>query len=127
MQENKFNPFAKQIMIDFYQCSLDIINNTEKVRNYFADMFHHQSEYVVEDMFHVYHEYGMSGTMITPKTRVSLHAVPEKRLICVDYFYIGDIPNYKKQIRDLKNFFGASHYTIMEFNRGQIPPDNKLS
>lgn len=88
-------------------------------------MFSTAYEYIVEDIFHQYHSYGMSGTIVTPTSRVSIHVWLDQRVVGIDFLFLNPDHDYRNQVRELKKFFQASNYIIMEFKRGLIPESLK--
>lgn len=111
---------GRQIMVEFYDCNREILNNQESIREIMIEAARACGAVVVEDVFHTFNPHGVSGVVLIAESHLTIHTWPEYGYAAVDLFTCGNSVNPEVAFEYLEREFKAGHFTAVEMRRGLI-------
>lgn len=81
---------AKQLLIDFYQCDDNSLNNLELLKTIARRIVLKLDTKIVEESWHFFQPVGLTYIAIISKSHLSFHTWPEKKTIALDIFSCDD-------------------------------------
>jgi S-adenosylmethionine decarboxylase proenzyme len=112
-----------QILVEFYGCAAEILNDAERIRAILLEGTIRSGAIIVQEVFHTFSPYGVSGVVVIAESHVAIHTWPEYGYAAMDIFTCGHrvdpwiIQSYV-QIQ-----LGAVQVSSMEFKRGMLTVD----
>jgi len=112
---------GRQVVIDFYDCSTDILLDSNKVKQVFNKSVKLSGAVIIGSHFHNLKTQGVSGVTIIAESHFTIHTWPEYNYAAVDIFTCCSNINVKKAIKSLKNAFHAGSVVVSpDICRGTI-------
>lgn len=105
---------AKQLLIDFYQCGDNSLNNLELLKSTARKIVLKLDAKIVEESWHFFQPVGLTYMAIISKSHLSFHTWPEKKTIALDIFSCDDsLPqDFVNQIQKALNAVSYNLQTI---------------
>ena len=112
---------GRQILVEFYDCDEDVFADEAAIRRHMLDAVAASGATIVNDTFHHFSPFGVSGVVVIAESHVTIHTWPEYRYAAVDIFTCGDTIN-PWLIQDLlAQWFRSAKTSCMELKRGLFP------
>jgi len=110
---NRKKSLGTHVLIDFYECSSEILDNIDLIKEYMLEAANVANATIVYENFHKFSPYGVSGAIIIQESHFTIHTWPEYRYAAVDLFTCGSNLDLKKAMLFLKD---KLHSEKLEFN-----------
>ncbi len=111
---------GRHLLVEFYDCNPDIINNKELVEQYMKEAALSAGSTIVQSVFHMFKPYGVSGVVVIAESHLAIHTWPEYNYASVDLYTCGSCVNPLNAYTYLKDKFESVNADIKEFSRGDI-------
>lgn len=108
------------ILVDFYGCCQTELNDIDKIRKAMLEAARLAKASVVEESFHMFSPYGVSGAVIIQESHFTIHTWPEYCYAAIDLFTCGDNLDLKRAMLFLKDRFACSRMEYTNVLRGRI-------
>ena len=112
------NALGRHLLLELFDCDLDAINNVETVKGTLIEAAKRAQATIVDDVFHEFNPFGVSGVVVIAESHLSVHTWPEYRYAAVDIFSCGDILQPEIAASYLVEQFGAERTSVVEMQRG---------
>jgi len=117
----KTRSLGRHLLIEYYGCSPDVINNQELVRAALLEAAKRANATIVTDIFHTFNPQGISGVIVIAESHIAVHTWPEHGCASVDVFSCGDKMTPDVIESFLLDVFKATRSSKTEIERGRIP------
>ncbi|MCH8547872.1 MAG: adenosylmethionine decarboxylase [Balneolaceae bacterium] len=119
---------GKQILVEFYDCDSDKINDVIYIENSLIQATKASNATIISHNFHKFSPYGVSGMVVIAESHVAIHTWPEYKYAAVDIFTCGDTIDPWVIQEQLKDYFESKNVSSMEMKRGlfKVPQGQKL-
>ena len=114
---SEYSPLGKHVLIDCYQCQLDISDPTN-VNTLLRRSALKSGATIVSEHFHAFSPVGVSGVIIIEESHFTIHTWPEHGFASIDAYTCGDTIDFKKAINCLKEALKPTKIVVKEFERG---------
>lgn len=84
------NALGRHILVEFYQCNQDILNDVARVRDMMMEATRQSGATLVTENFHHFSPYGVSGVIVIAESHLTIHTWPEYGYAAVDLFTCGE-------------------------------------
>ena len=122
------NALGRQILVEFHGCNSNVLNDTELIHVYMRDAAITSGATVVNEIFHKFNPFGVSGVVVIAESHLAIHTWPEYGYAAVDLFTCGDLVDPWVAFKFLKEKFEAASYSATEVRRGILDlPDEKFN
>lgn len=118
--EVKTKALGRQLMVEFYSCNPDILNDVDGIAHVMEDAALISGATVVEKVFHHFSPHGVSGVVVISESHLAIHTWPEYGYAAVDLFTCGEEVDPYKGFEYLKTVLGAGNVSISEMKRGLL-------
>ena len=117
---------GKHLILEFYDCDCEILNQKEKVGNIIVESVHKSGATLLHPYFHQFSPQGVSGIAVIAESHFSIHTWPEYGYAAIDIFTCGDDIDSDMAVSYLKEKFKAKSIQVMELKRGALdmPPES---
>lgn len=119
---------GRQILVEFYDCDSDKINDVEYVETAFLEATRKSKATIISHNFHKFSPHGISGVVVIAESHVTIHSWPEYNYAAVDIFTCGDTIDPWVIQEFLKEAFDSTNISSMEMKRGmfKVQPGERL-
>ena len=118
---------GRQIVVEYYGCAPEVLNNVALIKRVMRDAALVSGATVVQEAFHLFNPYGVSGVVVIAESHLAIHTWPEYGYAAVDLFTCGDDVDPDAAFLYLKEKLGAGSFSAMELKRGILGDvDGKL-
>lgn len=119
---------GRQILVEFYDCDTDKINDVEFIESAFLSATKASGATIISHNFHKFSPHGVSGIIVIAESHVSIHSWPEYNYAAVDIFTCGDTIDPWVIQEHLKQGLNSQNTSSMEMKRGMFKtePGQKL-
>ena len=114
------NALGRHLLLEFFDCDLDAINNVEAVKGALIEAAKRAQATIVDVVFHEFNPFGVSGVVVIAESHLAIHTWPEYRYAAVDIFSCGDVLQPEVAARYLVEQFGAERTSAVEMQRGMF-------
>jgi S-adenosylmethionine decarboxylase proenzyme len=111
------------LLIEFYGCDHDILNNVGKIKNSMDDAALISGASIVESVFHRFSPHGVSGVVVIAESHLAIHTWPEHGYAAIDLFTCGEVVDPQKAYDFLKKSLIPKSTSIKQIMRGEILGD----
>lgn len=112
-----FSPIGQHVLIDFYDCQVDLTNK-ELVERILLESAKESGATIVSKHFHQFNPIGISGVIIIEESHFTIHTWPEHNFASIDFYTCGDKINFSRAIDYLKQNLNSSKVVEKQFERG---------
>jgi S-adenosylmethionine decarboxylase proenzyme len=111
---------GRHLLVEFYDCNPDIINNKELVEQYMKEAALKAGSTIVQSVFHMFQPHGVSGVVVIAESHLAIHTWPEYKYASVDLYTCGSCVDPLIAYRYLKNKFESNNADLKEITRGEL-------
>ncbi|WP_037572651.1 adenosylmethionine decarboxylase, partial [Spirochaeta cellobiosiphila] len=108
---------GQQFVVDLYDCNPDIISHVDGVRSALLKAAELSGAHIVDNVFHQFSPYGVSGVVVIAESHLAIHTWPEHSYCAVDYFTCSKDIDWQRAFESLKEDFESSSYDVKEIKR----------
>jgi S-adenosylmethionine decarboxylase len=120
------NALGNHLLVDLKDCDIAILNDLGKVRTTMVQAAREAGATIVDESFHEFNPFGISGMVIIAESHLSIHTWPEYGYAAVDIFTCGDIIKPEEAAAYLVEQFQCKNPSVVEMKRGILSPlDNR--
>jgi S-adenosylmethionine decarboxylase len=116
------NALGKHLLVELRDCETDILKSVEGVRKIMLSAAEAAGATIVNDSFHEFNPFGVSGMVIIAESHLSIHTWPEYDYAAVDIFTCGDAIEPSEAASFLIKQFCSKNPSVVEMIRGIISP-----
>ena len=109
---------ANHQIVEFNGCEEAKIDNSDFIREIFLKAAKLGNATIVNECFHEFSPYGITGVLVIAESHISIHTWPEHKYVAVDIFSCGDKVDYNKIIDYLKDKLKCKNFSSISINRG---------
>ena len=116
---------AKSLLIEFYDCNTEFLNNKEKMKAALLESAKISGAAIIKTVFHKFNPHGISGVIVIAESHFSVHTWPEYGYCAVDMFTCSENINCDLAMDYLNKKLSAESMSIVDVKRGvlNLPPD----
>ncbi len=122
---NKMNSLGRHLLVEYYNCDERILNDIESIRKFMIEAAEKSGATVVNDVFHLFNPYGVSGVVVIAESHLAIHTWPEHKFAAVDLFTCGEDVDPWIAFDYLKKKLKAKYNLSMELKRGLLDTGKK--
>lgn len=111
---------GRQLMVEFYGCRKDILDDENQVMSAMIDAAIASGATIVDKVFHHFSPYGVSGVVVIAESHLAIHTWPEYGYAAVDLFTCGTEVDPYKGFDLLKQVLESNNLSITEMKRGLL-------
>ena len=111
---------GKHILLDLYDCPADLLKNVQQVGQIMIAAAEIMQATIVQQTFHQFSPYGVSGVVVIQESHLTIHTWPEHQYAAIDIFTCGDI-RIELGVEYLTQHFRAGRTQLREVRRGEVP------
>lgn len=112
------NSLGTHYIIEFYGCKADALKRADSCKLVFREAAKHGNFTVVDEHFHEFSPWGVSGVTVLSESHMSIHSWPEHGYAAIDIFYCGGEVYPDRAISHLREQFCPSKVFISTIYRG---------
>lgn len=116
---------GRHLLAEFYDCNSNVLNNPELIESTMVQAALNCGATVVQQNFHMFSPYGVSGVVIIAESHLAIHTWPEYGYAAVDLFTCGDSCNPEVAYEYLKQELHAGSAFYSELKRGLFNRDTQ--
>lgn len=109
---------GRQIVVEYYGCNPASLNDVAFVKKAMRDAAEASGATIVQEAFHLFNPYGVSGVVVIAESHLTIHTWPEYGYAAVDLFTCGDDVNPDVAFEHLRDQLEAGSYNAFEMKRG---------
>ncbi len=119
---------GRQILVEFYDCDADVINDVTMVEDILLTATRAAKASIISHNFHKFSPHGISGTVVIAESHVAIHTWPEYNYAAVDIFTCGETIDPWVIQEYIKMHFFSKNVSSMEMKRGmfKVGPGEEL-
>ncbi len=114
------NSLGQHLLVEYYECDKEILNSLDKIKKYMLEAAEASGATIVNDVFHLFNPYGISGVVVIAESHLAIHTWPEYGFAAVDLFTCGDEVDPWEAFNYLKIKLKAKYNMSMEMKRGLL-------
>ena len=118
------NVLGRHLLLELKNCNAEVLNDITIIRNCLTETAEQIGATVVNQSFHQFSPFGISGVVIVAESHLCIHTWPEYGYASVDVFTCGESIDPKRAISLLTEKFGSKESSYLELKRGVIQGDN---
>ena len=118
------NVLGRHLLLELKNCNAEVLNDLTIIRNCLTETAEQIGATVVNQSFHKFSPFGISGVVIVAESHLCIHTWPEYGYASVDVFTCGESIDPKRAINLLTEKFGSKESSFLELKRGVIHGDN---
>jgi S-adenosylmethionine decarboxylase len=109
---------GSHLLVELYGCSCECLKTEANVGDAMRQAAVESNATVVEQSFHEFKPYGVSGAVIIQESHYTIHTWPEHRYAAVDLFYCGGTVLVHRAIEVLNDRFQPERIKFLIVRRG---------
>ncbi|RYG30579.1 adenosylmethionine decarboxylase [bacterium] len=109
---------GSHLLIEFYDCDKSSLESESVVGRAMRDAASNSEATVVDQSFHEFKPYGVSGAVIIQESHYTIHTWPEHGYAAIDLFYCGGTVRVQKALDTLKERFQPGRIKFIVVRRG---------
>ena len=111
---------GRHLLVEFYDCNPDIINNKELVEQFMKEAAIKAGSTIVQSVFHMFQPHGVSGVVVIAESHLAIHTWPEYKYASVDLYTCGSCVEPLEAYKYLKDKFQSKNTDLKEMLRGEM-------
>jgi len=113
-----FNTIGRHFMVDYWECDVDIINDSQKLLNLLKESAIAAGATILSEKVHNFNGSGVTAICILSESHISIHSWPERGYAAVDIYTCGNCdPLLAHHLLERK--LAASSFRFTELERGR--------
>ena len=113
------------LLVELKDCQNERLNDVSFIRQAMLDAALEAKATIVDERFHEFSPFGVSGVVVIAESHLTIHTWPEYRYAAVDIFTCGDSLKPEVAALHLANSFLSKNPSIHEVKRGIIGIQNE--
>ena len=109
---------GSHLLIEFFGCRQDALEKEAFVGRAMNDAAQNSEATIVDQSFHEFKPYGVSGAVIIQESHYTIHTWPEHGYAAIDLFYCGGTVLVQKAVDTLKDRFEPERIKFLVVRRG---------
>ncbi len=109
---------GSHLLIEFFDCDKTSLEMENVVGQAMRDAARNSEATVVDESFHEFKPYGVSGAVIIQESHYTIHTWPEHGYAAIDLFYCGGTVRVQKALDTLKERFTPGRIKFLVVRRG---------
>lgn len=109
---------GSHLLIELFGCKGDMLKYEDHVGEAMRDAARMSKATVVDESFHEFKPYGVSGAVIIQESHYTIHTWPEHGYAAVDLFYCGGTVQVHRAVEILRERFQPSRVKFLVVRRG---------
>ncbi len=106
------------MLVELKDCDAEILNNVEIIRNTLVAAARRAKATIVEDRFHLFSPFGVSGVVVIAESHLTIHTWPEHKYAAVDVFTCGTALQPMVAVEYIIKQLKSKDPSIVEMKRG---------
>lgn len=111
---------GKQFFVELYDCDELHLNDSDYIGQHMVLAAKAANATVVQQFFHEFSPYGVSGTVVIAESHINIHTWPEYQYAAVDIFTCGESLEAEKAVEHLRIWLKAKKVEMQTINRGAL-------
>jgi S-adenosylmethionine decarboxylase len=111
---------GSHLLVELYGCSEEALKTEASVGNAMRQAAVESNATVVEQSFHEFKPYGVSGAVIIQESHYTIHTWPEHQYAAVDLFYCGGTVAVHRAVQVLNDRFKPERIKFLIVRRGLV-------
>lgn len=112
---------GQHLILELYGCSAAALSSVPKVQDAMLKAARAADTTIIDSIFHHFKPHGVSGVVVIAESHFAIHTWPEHGYAAVDLFTCGARTQPWKAFRTVKKLFKATHFSVMNMERGLLP------
>ena len=121
---NRVHALGTHLLVELKDCQNEQLNDVSFIRQAMLDAALEAKATIVDDRFHEFSPFGVSGVVVIAESHLTIHTWPEYRYAAVDIFTCGDTLKPEVAALYLAKAFHSNNPSIHEVKRGIIGIEN---
>ncbi len=113
---------GRHLLAEFYDCDSNILNNAQRIEEIMCEAAVACGATIVQQNFHMFNPYGVSGVVIIAESHLAIHTWPEHGYAAVDLFTCGESCDPKVAYDTVCEKLNAGSAVYSELSRGMMNP-----
>ncbi len=109
---------ANHQIIEFNDCEEKRIKDVDFIREIFLEAAKIGNATIVNECFHEFSPYGVTGVLVISESHISIHTWPEFEYVAVDVFSCNNKVRHDKIFKYLKEKLKSQNSSSISINRG---------
>jgi len=118
--ENRLNALGTHLLLDLKDCQAECLNDVEHIRTMMVTAAKMAKATIIDNRFHQFSPFGVSGVIIIAESHMSIHTWPEYRYAAVDLFTCGQSIQSDVAAHYLIDQLQARQPSLVEIKRGML-------
>lgn len=114
---------GRHLLLELFECNAAALGNLAVVKTSVLEAATRAHATIVNQVFHQFSPYGVSGVVVIAESHVAIHTWPEYRFAAVDIFSCGDVLQPQLAADYLAQCLGAGRTSVVELDRGLVDRD----
>lgn len=119
-QDSTMEFLGKQYFIELYNCDTSLLDDPEFIGKHMVQAAKEANATVVQQFFHQFSPFGVSGTVVIAESHINIHTWPEHGYAAIDMFTCGESLEADKGIEYLAKWLKAKSKEVRCINRGAL-------
>ena len=119
-------PLGKHILAEFYGCEATELDNPENIRIYMRNAAIKGKATIVNESFHKFNPWGVSGVIVIKESHLTIHTWPEYCYAAVDLFTCGENVDVWAAFDYLKDKLKCNNIEFSNIMRGNLDIINQF-
>lgn len=109
---------GSHLLVELFGCEQEMLEREDYVGEAMRDAAQQSKATVVEQSFHEFKPYGVSGAVIIQESHYTIHTWPEHKYAAVDLFYCGGTVLVHRAVEVLRERFRPARIKFLVVRRG---------
>ena len=118
---------GKQTMLELYGCEKKFLNDISFIEKTMLQAALEAKATIVQQYFHQFSPYGVSGTVVIAESHINIHTWPEHDFAAIDIFTCSTDMNEEAACAFLKQAFQAKESVVQQYKRGNMDLVKKVN
>lgn len=114
------NALGRHLLLELKDCNPKVLNDLDFLKNCLRIAAEEAGATVVNESFHQFTPYGVSGVVIIAESHLFIHTWPEHNYAAVDIFTCGNSVEPTKAAELIMDRLGAKNPSVIELRRGLV-------
>jgi S-adenosylmethionine decarboxylase proenzyme len=120
MKSTELKPLGRHMLLELYQCPINILDNIPKIESILIDVVNRVGAKLVNKTFHHFLPHGVSGVVVIAESHITIHTWPEHNYAAVDVFTCDEKTDYQLVEKLLVENFQSKKHQQQTIKRGEI-------
>ncbi|HTY79651.1 MAG TPA: adenosylmethionine decarboxylase [Candidatus Bathyarchaeia archaeon] len=116
---------GKHLLLELFDCDPETLRSLPVVKTSMLEAATRAHATIVNQVFHQFSPFGVSGVVVIAESHVAIHTWPEYRFAAVDIFSCGDVLQPQLAADYLAHCFSAGRTSVVELDRGLVDREAK--